>query len=325
MKVEVVGTTDDPADGLEWHEAIRRSGCTTRVVPSFRPDAALRVHEPARVQAWARRLSDQAGVAADTLSGLLAALERRHADFAAAGCRATDHGLLRVPDTDCTQSEAATIWHRTQAGTAATPAEADKFAVFLLSFVARLNHEKGFALQLHLGPFRDPNPRLAATLGADAGCDTIGDARQGPGLVRFLARLAAENAVPRTILYNINPADNALFAALPGSFQDGVVAGKIQWGSGWWFMDQERGMRDQLNMLSDLGLLSRFVGMVTDSRSFLSYPRHEYFRRILCDLLGADVTSGRLPDDAAFRRDRLVPLVERVCVANARDYFGFTG
>ena len=325
MKVEVVGTTDDPADGLQWHEAIRRSDCRTRVVPSFRPDAALRVHEPARVQAWTRRLSDQAGVAADTLPGLLAALERRHADFAAAGCRATDHGLLRVPDTDCTQSEAAAIWERAQAGTPATAAEAEKFAVFLLMHVARLNHEQGWALQLHLGPFRDPNPGLAAKLGADAGCDTIGDARQGPGLVRLLARLAAENTVPRTILYNINPADNALFAALPGSFQDGVIPGKIQWGSGWWFMDQERGMRDQLNMLSDLGLLSRFVGMVTDSRSFLSYPRHEYFRRILCDLLGADVTSGRLPDDAGFRRDRLVPLIERVCVQNARDYFGFAG
>ena len=191
--------------------------------------------------------------------------------------------------------------------------------------VARLNHEKGWALQLHLGPFRDPNPLLARALGADAGCDTIGDARQGPGLVRFLGRLSAEATLPRTILYNINPADNALFAAMPGSFQDGTIPGKIQWGSAWWFMDQERGMRDQMNMLSDLGMLSRFVGMVTDSRSFLSYPRHEYFRRILCDLLGADVASGRLPADAAWRRQWLEPLVVGVCAANARDYFGFPG
>jgi glucuronate isomerase len=323
MNVEVVGTTDDPADSLQWHERIARDAFTTKVVPTFRPDAAARVHEPHRVQAWARRLSEVAGCGADTFAGLIAALDKRHADFAAAGGRATDHGLVRLPDTDCTEAEAATIWHRAMAGTAATPAEAEQFSLFLLLHVARLNHAKGWGLQLHLGPFRDPNPRLAAALGADAGCDTIGDTVQGPGLVRFLGRLAAENTLPRTILYNINPADNALFAALPGSFQDGSLPGKIQWGSAWWFMDQERGMREQLNMLSDLGLLSRFVGMVTDSRSFLSYPRHEYFRRILCDLLGADVASGRLPDDAVWRRERIVPLVEHVCAKNARSYFGF--
>lgn len=323
MHVRVVGTTDDPADSLEWHESIARDACGTKVVPTFRPDAAARVHEPVRVQAWARRLSETAGIAADTFTGLVAAIDRRHADFAAAGCRATDHGLARLPDTDCTESEAATIWHRAMAGTAATPHEAEQFAVFLLLHVARLNHARGFCMQLHLGPFRDPNPRLAAALGSDAGCDTVGDAQQGPGLVRFLGTLAGENALPRTILYNSNPADNALFAALPGSFQDGAIPGKIQWGSAWWFMDQERGMRDQLNMLSDLGLLSRFVGMVTDSRSFLSYPRHEYFRRILCDLVGADIASGRLPDDAAWRRDRIVPLIEGVCAGNAQGYFGF--
>jgi glucuronate isomerase len=323
MNVEVVGTTDDPADSLTWHETIARDAFATKVVPTFRPDAAIRVHDPHRVQAWARRLSEVAGCGADTFAGLMAAIDKRHADFAAAGCRATDHGLLRIPDTDCTEAEAATIWHRAMAGTAATPAEAEQFSLFVLLHVARLNHAKDWALQLHLGPFRDPNPHLAASLGADAGCDTIGDVVQGPGLVRFLGRLSAENALPRTILYNINPADNALFAALPGSFQDGILPGKIQWGSAWWFMDQERGMRDQLNMLSDLGLLSRFVGMVTDSRSFLSYPRHEYFRRILCDLVGTDIASGRLPDDAAWRRDRVVPLVENVCAKNARRYFGF--
>jgi glucuronate isomerase len=271
--VEVVGTTDDPADDLTFHEAIARAPFGVRVVPTFRPDAAFRVHDPARLHPWVRRLSETSGTAADTFPGLLAALERRHADFAAAGCRASDHGLLRLPDDDCTEAEAAAIWTRAMAGTAATTEEAEKFTLFLLLHVARLNHDKGWALQLHLGPVRDPNPLLARALGADAGCDTIGDARQGPGLVRFLGRLSAEAALPRTILYNINPADNALFAAMPGSFQDGTIPGKIQWGSAWWFMDQERGMRDQMNMLSDLGLLSRFVGMVTDSRSFLSYPR----------------------------------------------------
>ena len=318
FKVELVGTTDDPADPLDWHARIAASGCPTRVVPTFRPDAALKVAWPDRVRPWARRLAETAGLATDTFAGLLAALERRHADFARAGCRATDHGLEYLPDTDCTDAEAAAIWQRALAGTPATREEADRFAVRLMLHVARLNHAAGWVTQLHLGPFRDPNPLLARRLGADAGCDTIGDARQGPGLVRFLGRLAAEESLGRTILYNINPADNALFAALPGSFQDGVTPGKIQWGSGWWFLDQERGMREQMNMLSDMGLLSRFVGMVTDSRSFLSYPRHEYFRRILCDLVGADVATGRLPD----RRDWLHALVQAVCCANARDALG---
>jgi len=318
FKVELVGTTDDPADPLDWHAKIAATNCPTRVVPTFRPDAALKVNEPDRVQAWAHRLADIAGTAADTFPGLLAALDQRHADFARAGCRATDHGLESLADTECTDAEAATIWQRAMAGTPATRAEADRFAVRIMLHVARLNHAAGWVTQLHLGPFRDPNPLLARTLGADAGCDTIGDARQGPGLVRFLGTLAQEESLGRTILYNINPADNALFAALPGSFQDGATPGKIQWGSGWWFLDQERGMREQMNMLSDMGLLARFVGMVTDSRSFLSYPRHEYFRRILCDLVGGDVATGRLPD----RRDWLDPLVVAVCSGNARAALG---
>ena len=318
FRVELVGTTDDPADSLEWHERIAATDSGTRVVPTFRPDAALKVHDPRRLGPWVRRLSDAAGIGADSFTGLVAALERRHADFAAAGCRATDHGLDHLPDVSCTDAEARTIWERAVAGTAATAEEAARFTAWIMLHVARLNHARGFVTQLHLGPFRDPNPLLAARLGGDAGCDTVGDARQGPGLVRFLGTLAGEGTLGRTILYNINPADNALFAAMPGSFQDGVVPGKIQWGSGWWFLDQERGMREQLNMLSDLGLLSRFVGMVTDSRSFLSFPRHEYFRRILCDLLGADVETGRLPD----RRDWLDRLVADVCGGNARGLLG---
>ena len=318
FKVEFVGTTDDPADPLDWHAKIAASNCPTRVVPTFRPDAALKVRQPDRVRAWARRLADISGVATDTFPGLLLALDERHADFGHAGCRATDHGLECLPDTDCTDAEAAGIWQQAMSGTPATRDQADAFAIRIMLHVARLNHAAGWVTQLHLGPFRDPNPLLGRTLGADAGCDTIGDARQGPGLVRFLATLAAEGTLGRTILYNITPADNALFAALPGSFQDGATPGKIQWGSGWWFLDQERGMREQMNMLSDMGLLSRFVGMVTDSRSFLSYPRHEYFRRILCDLVGSDVASGRLPD----RRDWVDDLVIAVCSGNARAALG---
>ena len=317
MKVALVGTTDDPADPLDWHAAIAASGFPVRVVPTFRPDVAGKVHQPEKVTSWARRLADVSGIATDTHAGLLAALAKRHADFAAAGCRASDHGLDVLAADHLTDAEAAGIWQRTLAGTPATPHEADRFATHVALHVARLNHARGFVTQLHLGAFRDPNAPLARRLGSDSGCDTIGDLPQGPGLVRFLGRLADEGSLGRTILYNINPADNALFAALPGSFQDGVIPGKMQWGSGWWFLDQERGMRDQMNMLSDLGLLARFVGMVTDSRSFLSYPRHEYFRRILCDLLGADVASSRLPD----RRDWLDAVVAGVCHGNARAMF----
>ncbi|MFM7205831.1 MAG: glucuronate isomerase, partial [Planctomycetaceae bacterium] len=317
MNVSLVGTTDDPADPLDWHAAIAAAGFPVRVVPTFRPDAAGKVHQPEKVKAWARRLAEVSGRGVDTYQGLLAALAGRHEDFARAGCRASDHGLDRLAPEQLSDSQAAAIWQRAMAGTPATPDEADGFATSIALHVARLNHARGFVTQLHVGAFRDPNQLLARRLGADAGCDTIGDLPQGLGLVRFLGRLSGENALGRTILYNINPADNALFAALPGSFQDGVIPGKMQWGSGWWFMDQERGMRDQMNMLSDLGLLARFVGMVTDSRSFLSYPRHEYFRRILCDLLGSDVASGRLPD----RRDWLDEVVAGVCHGNAHAMF----
>ena len=205
------------------------------------------------------------------------------------------------------------------AGKAATLEEAEKFTAFIMLHVGRLNHAKGWATQLHLGAVRDPNLGLLKRLGSDAGCDTIGDFRQGPGLIRWFGTLSGENALGKTILYNLNPADTALFACLPGSFQDGVTPGKIQYGSGWWFLDQERGMRDQMNALSDLGLLSRFIGMITDSRSFLSYPRHEYFRRILCDLVGQDVESGRIPD----RKDWNERLIADVCYGNASQYFGF--
>jgi glucuronate isomerase len=317
MNVALVGTTDDPVDPLDWHARIAASGLPVKVVPTFRPDVAGKVHQPEKVKAWAKKLADISGIGTDTHAGLLAALAQRHADFAAAGCRASDHGLDVLATTHCTDAEAASIWQRAMAGTAATPEEADRFATSIVLHVARLNHARGFVTQLHLGAFRDPNLLLAKRLGADAGCDTIGDLPQGPGLIRLLGRLSGENTLGRTILYNINPADNAVFAAMPGSFQDGVIPGKMQWGSGWWFMDQERGMRDQMNMLSDLGLLARFVGMVTDSRSFLSYPRHEYFRRILCDLLGSDVASGRLPD----RRDWLDAVVAGVCHDNARAMF----
>ena len=319
MNVEVVGTTDDPADSLDYHHAIAKSGFTTKIAPTYRPDAALKVRLPERVKAWAKRLSAVSGKNADTFAGLIEALNKRHDDFAAAGCLATDHGLEYLPDVSCTEAEAKSIWENAMAGKPATALEAEKFTTFIMLHVGRLNHAKGWTTQLHLGPIRDPNLGLLQRLGSDAGCDTIGDYRQGPGLVNYLGTLSGENQLGKTILYNINPADTALFACMPGSFQDGVTPGKIQYGSGWWFLDQEHGMRDQMNALSDLGLLGRFVGMVTDSRSFLSYPRHEYFRRILCDLVGHDVDTGRIPE----RKEWTDRLVADVCYRNARNYFGF--
>jgi glucuronate isomerase len=319
MNVEIICTTDDPADSLEPHQAIAKSRWRVKVLPAFRPDNALRVGQPERFQLWTERLSEAAGAGADTFPGFLEALGRRHAYFHAQGGRLSDHGLNQMPALDCTEKQAAAIFSAALKGKAAGAGDAERFATFMMEFFGALDAEKGWTKQLHLGAYRDPNARMAARLGADTGCDTIGDFPQAAGLGRYLDRLSSGNQLPKLIIYNLNPADNHLFAAMPGSFQDGSVPGKLQYGSSWWFLDQEDGIRAQLNALSNLGLLSRFVGMLTDSRSFLSYPRHEYFRRILCDLLGADVATGRLPD----RREWLKNLVADVCYRNAKNYFGF--
>jgi glucuronate isomerase len=235
------------------------------------------------------------------------------------GGRLSDHGLNQMPALDCAEKQAAAIFSAALKGRPAGPAEAERFASFMMEFFGVLDAERGWTKQLHLGALRDPNTCMAALLGADSGCDTIGDFPQAAGLARYLDRLNRRGRLPKIIIYNLNPADTPLFAAMPGSFQDGTFAGKLQYGSAWWFLDQEDGIRAQLNALSNMGLLGRFVGMLTDSRSFLSYPRHEYFRRILCDLLGAEVANGRLPD----RRPWLTNLVADVCCRNARNYFGF--
>ncbi len=317
-KVAVVCTTDDPADSLEHHLAIAQTGLTTRVYPTLRPDKVLLVHQPAAFNAWCDQLSARANVDVKNLTALLDALDRRHAFFHSIGGRLSDHGLEAMPDTGCTEREAAAIFAATRAGTAATPEQTAKFAVFILLFLGRLDAQRGWTKQLHLGGLRDNNARLSRRYGANAGTDSIGDFPQARGLSRYLDTLDAENALPKVVLYNLNPADNYVFATMAGNFQDGVTAGKIQFGSGWWFLDQREGMEWQLNALSQLGLLSRFVGMLTDSRSFVSYVRHEYFRRLLCALLGADVEAGLIPNDAAA----LAELVENICYGNASRYFG---
>ncbi len=234
------------------------------------------------------------------------------------GCRLSDHGLDVVPAEDCTEREAAAIFAQARAGTAATQAQADKYASFLMLFFGRLDAARGWTKQLHLGAIRNTNSRLLRTIGADVGVDSVGDFPQAASLSRYLDRLNAEGALPKTVLYNVNPADNYVFATMAGNFQDGTVPGKIQFGSGWWFLDQSEGMAWQINALSQLGLLSRFVGMLTDSRSFMSYVRHEYFRRLLCSLLGADIEAGLIPAD----RKAVGELVEDVCFRNAERYFG---
>jgi glucuronate isomerase len=318
FQVKMVGTTDDPADDLAHHQAIAKSGLPTRVLPTFRPDKALNVHLPEAWNAWVAALEKTSGLDIAKLNHLIEALKKRHDFFHALGGRLSDHGLERCFADFPTDSEAAQIFDRARSGKAATLAEREKFASHIMLQVGRWNAEKGWTMQLHVGARRNNNTRLFKALGPDTGFDSIGDFPQVDTLARFLDRLDQENALPRTIFYNLNPADNYAFATMLGNFQDGSIPGKIQMGSGWWFLDQKEGMEWQLNALSNLGLLSRFIGMLTDSRSFMSYPRHEYFRRILCNLLGRDLESGELPDDFEL----VGGMVRNICYANAKNYLG---
>jgi len=318
-QVRVLCTTDDPADSLGHHRAIQASQLKTRVYPTYRPDKALQISQPAAFNAWIERLEQAAASSIATLDDLLAALKKRHDDFHAFGCRLSDHGLEACPDSLDSQADAAKIFQDARSGKVATPEEESAYASFLMLEFGRWNAARGWTLQLHLGPLRNTNSRLLQALGADAGCDSIGDRPQARALARYLDALDRTGELPRTILYNVNPADNYVFASMAGNFQDGSVPGKIQLGSAWWFLDQKKGIERQLDTLSNLGLLRRFVGMVTDSRSFLSFPRHEYFRRVLCNLLGRDLASGELPRDLAL----IGKMVEEICFTNAAHYFGF--
>jgi len=317
-RVTVVCTTDDPADTLEHHQAIARSGLATRVYPTFRPDKALAVNAPAVFNPWCDLLSERSGVEVRNLPTLLEALDRRHAFFHSLGGRLSDHGLETLPDVECTAREASVIFDQARAGTAATPEQTAKFVWFLLVHLGRLDAARGWTKQLHLGALRNTNSRLLRRLGSDAGVDSIGDFPQTRALARYLDTLDRDDRLPRIILYNLNPADNYAFATMAGNFQDGSIPGKLQFGSGWWFLDQKEAMEWQINALSQLGLLSRFVGMLTDSRSFLSYVRHEYFRRLLCGMIGTDIQAGLIPADVAA----VAKLVRDICYDNAAGYFG---
>jgi glucuronate isomerase len=316
-RVAIICTTDDPADSLADHAKIRTLGLKTRVYPAFRPDKALGVDQPAAFNAWLERLSGAAKMPIATFDDLLAALRRRHDDFHAAGCRLSDHGMETALAEPCTAAEVRAIFEAARSGRAATAAERSQFASFLMLEFARWDARRGWTKQLHLGAIRNVNSRLTGSLGPDTGLDSIGDFPQIRSLGRYLDALDRTGELPRIILYNVNPSDNYAFATMAGNFQDGSVAGKIQFGSGWWFLDQKEGIEWQLNALSNNGLLDRFVGMLTDSRSFLSYTRHEYFRRVLCNLLGAEMDRGELLAD----RQLVGSMVANICFANACDHF----
>jgi glucuronate isomerase len=315
FRVEVVCTTDDPSDDLQFHRDLAQSGFSTTVLPAFRPDKALSIGTPA-FETWAAKLQGAANVDIHDLNSFLEALRKRHDAFHLLGCRLSDHGLDQCFAASCSQTAAASIFDKARAAQTITEEERSNFASFMMLFFGRLDAEKGWTKQLHLGALRNVNTLARQTIGADSGYDTVGDFPQIASLAAYLDLLARENALPRMILYNVNPADTFSFATLAGSFQDGDQPGKIQYGSAWWFLDQKEGITAQINALSNVGLLSRFIGMVTDSRSFLSYPRHEYFRRVLCDILGRDVARGELPnDDILLRR-----LVEDISYRNAKKY-----
>jgi glucuronate isomerase len=321
FRVTTVCTTDDPVDDLQSHRVLASSNLATRVLPAYRPDRALGVNQPAAFQQWLGRLEKAADRDIGTLSALLDALRSRHDFFHAQGCRLSDHGLNQCYADFCSEKTAGAIFTRALRGKAATPEEFAQFASFMMLFFGQMDGEKGWTQQLHLGALRNANTRLLRELGPDTGFDSIGDFPQAAGLSAFLDRLEQEKSLPKTIIYNVNPADNYAFAAMIGNFQDGLTPGRIQWGSGWWFLDQREGMEWQLNALSNIGLLSRFVGMVTDSRSFMSYPRHEYFRRTLCNLIGRDVENGEIPGDDAL----LGPMIRNICYSNAERYLALPG
>jgi len=317
--VQLVCTTDDPVDDLFFHKQLRDENCAVEVRPAFRPDVAMNIDNPVAFKNYMGRLEKAADVSISSYEDYLNALKKRHDFFAANGCTVSDHGLEHLFADDYTEAEIKNIFTKVRSGKKAEADEIRKFKSAMLVTFAEWDWEKGWVQQYHVGALRNNNTRGLRDVGPDTGWDSIGDFPQGRTLSKFLDTLDNKNKLAKTILYNLNPADNELFATMIGNFNDGSVAGKVQWGSGWWFLDQKDGMTKQLNTLSNMGLLSRFVGMLTDSRSFLSFPRHEYFRRILCNLLGDEIENGELPNDIVW----IGKMVQDICYNNTKEYFGW--
>lgn len=319
MNVKLVCTTDDPVDSLEYHQKIKNDEFEIPILPAFRPDNAMNVSDPAKFLAYIKKLEAITNIAISSFDDFLYALQNRHDFFASMGCSVSDHGLEEIYADDFTGSEIDSIFNKVHGGKNLSDAEQRKFRSAMLIHFAEWDWEKGWVQQFHIGALRNNNSRMLQTLGPDTGCDSIGDFSQGRTLAKFLDKLDTNNKLAKTIVYNLNPADNELMATMVGNFNDGSVAGKVQWGSAWWFLDQKDGMTKQINTLSNMGLLSRFIGMLTDSRSFLSFPRHEYFRRILCDLFGDEIENGELPNDINW----VGKVVQDICFNNAKNYFNW--
>jgi glucuronate isomerase len=314
-------TTDDPTDDLKHHQSLAAQGLVTRVLPAFRPDKALGIHDFAKFNQWVQALAASSDVDIGDFDSFIDALRQRHDFFHAQGCRLSDHGMNQCFADVCSEKNAAAIFEKARRGRPVSPEEYSQFASYMMLEFGRWDAKRGWTKQLHLGALRNNNTRLLQQLGPDTGFDSMGDFSQATALSAYLDRLDQANALPKTIIYNNNPSDNYLFATMIGNFQDGTIPGKVQFGAAWWFLDQKEAMEWQLNTLSNIGLLARFVGMVTDSRSFMSYPRHEYFRRVLCNLLGRDIENGEMPDD-----ENLVgPMIRNICYSNARNYLALPG
>ncbi len=319
MKVKLVCTTDDPVDALEYHKAMQEEGADIQMVPAFRPDMAMNVGNTESFLQYVKKVEAAAGMQVHTFDDYLMALKNRHDFFAQMGCRVSDHGLEEIYADEHTAEEIIIIFERLLKGETLCLKCQRQFKSAMLVHFAAWDHEKGWVQQFHLGALRNNNTRMLNQLGPDTGWDSIGTFDQGKALSTFLNGLDTRNKLTKTILYNLNPADNEVLATMVGNFNDGSFPGKIQFGSGWWFLDQKDGIIKQLNALSNMGLLSRFVGMLTDSRSFLSFPRHEYFRRILCDLIGAEVEEGELPNNIEW----LGKMVQDICYNNNVNYFNW--
>lgn len=319
-RVEVVATTDDPTSDLRYHDTfVREKDPPFRMVPTFRPDTGMNVENRETFRLWVKRLEEVSGVEIRTLQSFWEALQQRHDRFHQLGCRASDHGIEKPFSVPFTVKQVGNVFEKALRGDAVSPEEAEVFKSAFLYRCGEMNHKKGWVFQLHIGAMRNNNSRMMKRLGPDSGYDSMGDAKIARPLAALLDRLDRDELLPKTVLYNIHPGDNELIGSLIGNFQDGSTPGKLQHGPPWWFLDQKEGIERQIESLSNMGILSRFIGMTTDSRSFLSFSRHRYFRRILCNMIGRDLEIGILPDEPEL----ISGLLRKICYQNAATYFNY--